>query len=150
MKHRSETERIALILEAINCNSNRRGESQTRIMYKAYLSHSQLKEYLSVLLEKGLIEYQKEDRLYTITQRGIHFIQIYNQQLQISNNMFTSTNKYQSAGSTPATGFKSGESSYVTFSEVATANHRWKCEKCEKPLVSMKELKLHKFEYHSY
>jgi predicted transcriptional regulator len=150
MKHRSETERIALILEAINCNSNRRGESQTRIMYKAYLSHSQLKEYLSVLLEKGLIEYQKEDRLYTITQRGIHFIQIYNQQLQISNNMFTSTNKYQSAGSTPATGFKSGESSYLTFSEVATANHRWKCEKCEKPLVSMKELKLHKFEYHSY
>lgn len=150
MKHRSETERIALILEAINCNSNKRGESQTRIMYKAYLSHSQLKEYLSVLLEKGLIEYQKEDRLYTITQRGIHFIQIYNQQLQISNNMFTSTNKYQSAGSTPATGFKSGESSYLTFSEVATANHRWKCEKCEKPLVSMKELKLHKFEYHSY
>ena len=150
MKHRSETERIALILEAINCNSNRRGESQTRIMYKAYLSHSQLKEYLSVLLEKGLIEYQKEDRLYTITQRGTHFIQIYNQQLQISNNMFTSTNKYQSAGSTPATGFKSGESSYLTFSEVATANHRWKCEKCEKPLVSMKELKLHKFEYHSY
>ena len=150
MKHRSETERIALILEAINCNSNRRGESQTRIMYKAYLSHSQLKEYLSVLLEKGLIEYQKEDRLYTITQRGIHFIQIYNQQLQISNNMFTSTNKYQSAGSTPATGFKSGESSYLTFSEVATANHRWKCEKCEKPLVSMKELKLHKSEYHSY
>ncbi len=150
MKHRSETERIALILEAINCNSNRRGESQTRIMYKAYLSHSQLKEYLSVLLEKGLIEYQKEDRLYTITQRGLHFIQIYNQQLQISNNMFTSTNKYQSAESTPATGFKSGESSYLTFSEVATANHRWKCEKCEKPLVSMKELKLHKFEYHSY
>lgn len=150
MKHRSETERIALILEAIKCNSNRGGESQTRIMYKAYLSHSQLKEYLSVLLEKGLIEYQKEDRLYTITQRGIHFIQIYNQQLQISNNMFTSTNKYQSAGSTSTTGFKSGESSYVTFSEVATANHRWKCEKCEKPLVSMKELKLHKFEYHSY
>ena len=150
MKHRSETERIALILEAIKCNSNRGGESQTRIMYKAYLSHSQLKEYLRVLLEKGLIEYQKEDRLYTITQRGIHFIQIYNQQLQISNNMFTSTNKYQSAGSTPATGFKSGESSYLTFSEVATANHRWKCEKCEKPLVSMKELKLHKFEYHSY
>jgi predicted transcriptional regulator len=150
MKHRSETERIALILEAINCNSNRGGESQTRIMYKAYLSHSQLKEYLSVLLEKGLIEYQKEDRLYTITQRGIHFIQIYNQQLQISNNMFTSTNKYQSAESTPATGFKSGESSYLTFSEVSTANHRWKCEKCEKPLVSMKELKLHKFEYHSY
>ena len=95
-------------------------------------------------------EYHKEDRLYTITQRGIHFIQIYNQQLQISNNMFTSTNKYQSAGSTPATGFKSGESSYLTISELAATNHRWKCEKCEKPLVSLKELKLHKFEYHSY
>jgi predicted transcriptional regulator len=150
MKHRSETERIALILDAINCNSSRRGESQTRIMYKAYLSHSQLKEYLSLLLEKGLIEYQKEDRLYTITQRGIHFIQIYNQQLQISNNMFTSTNEYQGAEYTPATGFKGGESSYLTVSELAATNHRWKCEKCEKPLMSIKELKLHKFEHHSY
>ena len=43
MKHRSETERIALILEAINSNSSKRGETQTRIMYKAYLPYAKLK-----------------------------------------------------------------------------------------------------------
>lgn len=58
MKHRSETETIALILEAIKSNSR---ATQTRIMFEAYLSYSQLKEYLSLLLEKGLIEYQKGD-----------------------------------------------------------------------------------------
>lgn len=42
MKHRSETERIALILEAINSNSSKRGETQTRIMYKAYLPYAKL------------------------------------------------------------------------------------------------------------
>jgi predicted transcriptional regulator len=36
-------------------------------MYKAYLTHVQLKQFLSSLMEKGLIEYHKEDRLYTIT-----------------------------------------------------------------------------------
>jgi predicted transcriptional regulator len=37
MKHRSETETIALILEAIKSNSR---ATQTRIMFEAYLSYS--------------------------------------------------------------------------------------------------------------
>lgn len=60
--------------------------------------------------------------------------------------MFTATNEYQSGESRFTTEFKSGESSYLTISELATANHRWKCEKCEKLVVNLKELKLHKFD----
>ena len=46
---------IAEILSVIN-ESNTKGVTRTSIMYKAFLSHAQLKEYLSFLLEKGLIE----------------------------------------------------------------------------------------------
>jgi hypothetical protein len=41
-----------------------------------------------------------------------------------------------------------GESSYLTFEE-ARAN-QWRCEKCQKLLPRLKELKLHKLEFHSY
>jgi hypothetical protein len=41
-----------MILEAANGSA-----TKTRIMYKAFLSYAQLKEYLSVLIENNLIEY---------------------------------------------------------------------------------------------
>ena len=46
MKYRSRTEIVAMILEAANG-----GATKTKIMYKAFLSYAQLKEYLSVLIE---------------------------------------------------------------------------------------------------
>jgi predicted transcriptional regulator len=48
-------------------------------MYKAYLSYVQLKEYLSQLLENGLITYQEGERTYSTTEKGFHFLRIYNQ-----------------------------------------------------------------------
>lgn len=54
MKYRSRTDIVSQILEAANG-----GASKTKIMYKAYLSYAQLKEYLSVLVENGLLEYQE-------------------------------------------------------------------------------------------
>jgi predicted transcriptional regulator len=37
-------------------DSGSEGASRTSIMYKSYLSHAQLKEYLSLLVEKALLE----------------------------------------------------------------------------------------------
>ena len=62
MKYRSRSEIVAIILEAANG-----GTTRTRIMYKAFLSFAQLKEYLSMLLEKGLIEYEEGTRRYKTT-----------------------------------------------------------------------------------
>ena len=59
MKYRSRTEIVAMILEAANG-----GATKTKIMYKAFLSYNQLREYLSVLIENNLIEYL-EDLQYT-------------------------------------------------------------------------------------
>jgi predicted transcriptional regulator len=39
-------------------------------MYEAFLSFHQIKDYLSVLTKKGLIEYQRGDMTYRITDKG--------------------------------------------------------------------------------
>lgn len=74
MKYRSRTEIVEMILQA-----TRIGATKTRIMYRAYLSYTQVKEYLSFLLENGLIKYEEGSQLYRITEKGIHFLQVYSE-----------------------------------------------------------------------
>jgi predicted transcriptional regulator len=75
---------IAQMLGTIN-DSGTEGATKTSIMFKSYLSHAQLKEYLSFLLEKGLVErfpQQVEARrssekfVYKITGRGLRLLEI--------------------------------------------------------------------------
>jgi predicted transcriptional regulator len=74
MKYRSRTDIVGLILEAANG-----GATKTKIMYKAFLSYAQLKEYLGMLLEKGLLEYERETHSFRTTEKGLHILQMYNQ-----------------------------------------------------------------------
>jgi predicted transcriptional regulator len=74
MKYRSRTDIVALILEAANG-----GATKTKIMYKAFLSYAQLKEYLTVLLEKDVLEYEDETQLFRTTEKGLRLLQMYNQ-----------------------------------------------------------------------
>jgi predicted transcriptional regulator len=75
MKYRSRTDIAGLILEAANGG----GATKTRIMYKAFLSYAQLKEYLIVLLENSLSDYEEGRQFYRTTEKGIRFLQMYNQ-----------------------------------------------------------------------
>lgn len=72
MKYRSRTDICSQILEAANG-----GTTKTRIMYNAYLSYAQLKEYLSVLTENGLLEYQEGEQKYRTTEKGLQFMRAY-------------------------------------------------------------------------
>ena len=74
MKYRSRTDIVALILEAANG-----GATKTKIMYKAFLSYAQLKEYLTVLLQNDLLEYDDETQLFRTTEKGLRLLQMYNQ-----------------------------------------------------------------------
>lgn len=74
MKYRSRTDITAQILEAANG-----GVTKTKIMYKAFLSYAQLKEYLTVLMENGLLEYIEGEQIYRTTEKGNRFLKIYNQ-----------------------------------------------------------------------
>ncbi|MFL6322248.1 MAG: winged helix-turn-helix domain-containing protein, partial [Nitrososphaeraceae archaeon] len=64
MKYRSRTDIVALILEAANG-----GVTKTRIMYKAFLSYAQLKEYLTVLLQNDLLEYEEGRQNFRTTEK---------------------------------------------------------------------------------
>ena len=74
MKYRSRSEIVGLLLDAANGG----GATKTKLMYKAYLSFNQLREYLSLLVENGLIEYEEGLRTYRTTEKGIRLLQIQN------------------------------------------------------------------------
>jgi predicted transcriptional regulator len=73
MKYRSRTEIVSMILEAGNGSA-----TKTKIMYKAFLSYAQLKEYLSVLIENNLLEYLEGTQSYKTTEKGLNFLKMHN------------------------------------------------------------------------
>jgi predicted transcriptional regulator len=72
MKYRSRTEIVCNILDATNGG----GATKTKIMYKAFLSYVQLKEYLSVLIENNLLEYSNGTQTFKTTEKGLNYIYI--------------------------------------------------------------------------
>ena len=74
MKYRSRTEIVSMILEAANG-----GATKTKIMYKAFLSYAQLKEYLSVLIENNLIEYLEGTQTYKTSEKGFNLLKMHNE-----------------------------------------------------------------------
>lgn len=75
MKNRSRLEIIAMILETIGDD----GAIQAKIMYKVYLSFLQMKEYLSQIMQHGLIIYDDRAQIYKITDKGRRFLALYKQ-----------------------------------------------------------------------
>ena len=71
MKYRSRTEIVGNILDAANGRA-----TKTKIMYKAFLSYAQLKEYLSILTENNLIEYVNQT--FKNTEKWLFFLKIHN------------------------------------------------------------------------
>ena len=74
MKYRSRTEITAMILDTANMET-----TKTKIMYNAYLSYSQLKEYLSVLIENNLLEYHGGTKIFRTTEKGLKFLKMHNE-----------------------------------------------------------------------
>jgi predicted transcriptional regulator len=81
-EYRGRHEIIAQILQTVS-ESSSEGIPRTLIMYRAFLSYYQLKEYLSILAENGLIEklgnsngYGIEKTSYKITEKGLRFLHI--------------------------------------------------------------------------
>jgi predicted transcriptional regulator len=65
--------------------SDTKGDTRTSITYKTFLSHAQLKKYLSFLLENGLVEEIPQQiktsgsgkkLVYKISEKGLRFLQI--------------------------------------------------------------------------
>jgi predicted transcriptional regulator len=100
MKYRSRTEIVGLILEAANGG----GATKTKIMYKAFLSFAQLREYLTTLQDNELIEY--DHQTYRTTEKGMRLLQIYNKMYELApltgvaeNSGVSSSSRYNSSNS---------------------------------------------------
>ena len=74
MGYRSRTEIISQILDTANG-----GITKTKLMYKVFLSHDQLKEYLAVLTQSDLLSFDLASRTFMTTRKGLSFLHLYNQ-----------------------------------------------------------------------
>ena len=72
MGNRSRTEIVAMILDAANG-----GTTKTKIMYFAFLSYNQVKEYLSILIENNLIEYLEGTNKFRTTEKGLNYLKMH-------------------------------------------------------------------------
>jgi predicted transcriptional regulator len=83
MKYRSRIQIVAEILESITSIASTSADNgkvtSTKIMYKAFLSYTQLKGYLDLLLRNNLIRHQENKGTFIITDKGMHLLELYNQ-----------------------------------------------------------------------
>jgi predicted transcriptional regulator len=78
MVNRDRIDVISQILEAANG-----GASKTRVMYNALIDYAQMKKVLTTLIEKDLIRYDKNTRVLRTTEKGLRFLEVYNEIGQI-------------------------------------------------------------------
>jgi predicted transcriptional regulator len=59
------------------------GATKTKIMYSAFLSYTQLKEYLSVLIENNLLEYLEGTRTFKTTEKGLNVLKMHREMTEL-------------------------------------------------------------------
>jgi predicted transcriptional regulator len=69
MKYRSRYQIIAKILRVA-----KKGGTRTQIMFGAYLSSRQIREYLEFLKGKELLQFDGDSKRYTLTNRGLSLL----------------------------------------------------------------------------
>jgi len=72
MKRRNNVDIMADILRVA-----RSGAKKTWIVYRANLNFKIVKEYLSELMEKGLMEVYQGSTIFQTTERGLEFLEQY-------------------------------------------------------------------------
>jgi predicted transcriptional regulator len=70
--HRSRTE---IIHDIETARSDGNGAGKTKIMYNAFLSYNQVKEYLTILIDNGLLQYDLGNQKFRITEKGLMFLE---------------------------------------------------------------------------
>ncbi len=73
VKYRSRTDISVHNLE-IAATIDNGSATKTTIMYGAFLPYFQLKDYLSTLIENGLLEYVPESNRYRTAQKCLKFL----------------------------------------------------------------------------
>ncbi len=64
--------------------ANGGGATKTKIMYNALISYNLMKEYLTLLAENNLLEYEEGNMTYRTTEKGLQLLRIYNNMNEIA------------------------------------------------------------------
>ena len=73
---RSKSEKISDILRSVhNCTGTRKSQ----IMYETFIPYNQLKEYLAIMIQKELIVYSKEEKIFRIADYGMNVLKLYDE-----------------------------------------------------------------------
>ena len=72
LKYRSRFEILSNILKVAASNK----ASKTRLMYGAYLSYTQIEEYMDFVLHQGLISQVSDTNLYQLTEKGMKYLNL--------------------------------------------------------------------------
>lgn len=73
MRYRSNFEIIGQILAVANGGS----VTRTKIMYKVFLNSNQSREFLTTLIERGLLRFDRETQKFKTTEKGFRFLHAY-------------------------------------------------------------------------
>jgi predicted transcriptional regulator len=83
VKYRSRSDIVGLLLNAANGGR----ATKTKLMYSAFISFNQLRElreYLSLLVENGLIQYEEGKHTYRTTEKGMRLLNIQNKMDEVA------------------------------------------------------------------
>jgi len=79
LKYRSRGEIVSNILRVVASSK----ATKTRLMYGAYLSYTQLEEYLGYVLQQGLVSHVPETNLYQLSERGMQYLNLSDEMSQM-------------------------------------------------------------------
>jgi predicted transcriptional regulator len=86
------------------------GALKTKIMYAAFMSYPQLKEYLGLLEENKLLEYDSKTMMYRATEKGKHFLDVYQELYRLLYPKESKTSSSSSSTSTSTSTSTTGQS----------------------------------------
>ncbi len=89
MKYRSRIDIIAQILQTAM-----KGAPKSRLMYGAFLSYSQLQEYLEFMMQRELLIH--ENGIYRLSSKGLHLLNVYDDIFEAVSIKDTPTEKRES------------------------------------------------------
>jgi predicted transcriptional regulator len=75
VKYRSRTDIVASILQSAAREGG--GIGVTRLMYTSFLSYNQVSQYVKIIKENGLLNYDASTGKYTISAKGSKYLELH-------------------------------------------------------------------------
>ena len=75
VKYRSRSDIVASILQSAAREGG--GIGVTRLMYNSFLSYNQITQYVKVIKENGLLNYDASTGKYTISAKGSKYLELH-------------------------------------------------------------------------